>query len=406
MLAFGKILDGNHRIGQETAEIYNLTYLHVLFNKNKTHILHYMQTFLCSSVTIRIQKSRTRSRLLVASILCPTTLFFVFKSCCSLCYVNHAVPDKPSARGKEGAAYRFVEYVSSEWEDEWRHNIVRGAYQEHPCKPLNSVQGALLSERFLSTMETLKNDSYWNNVRSRNSLFEPDTILSHLVYEKDTVKVKVVVEPLVGYYRHPYAICAPAGKARVDALDASYIIFRGMPLESFRIMYPGRKFLFDLGINGPNRSLEWLDRYYREYGIEFDQIWGWDSREFKPAEFWRFVPDSIYPKLHLMNVRVTDEVSDRNHPFQIIKRIFHPGDYIALKLDIDSPVHEQLLADQVLNDEELSGKVADFYYEKHFGAPNFPHHRLPSHGSPHDMKSVMNFFSDLRQKGIRAHYWV
>lgn len=352
-----------------------------------------------------IRNSKSDSRLCAAgkflgTITCATIVFAWFNTKSSS--YKDLVSNNFCTRKEEGAIFRFVEYVSSDWEDEWRHNIV--SYQEQPCQPLLDVRGANLSERFLSSVDDLKTDTFWNS--SRNSLGEPDEILSHLVYSTDTFKLKVVVEPLIGYFRHPYAICAPPKKTTVHVLDASYIIFRGMSQEWFRLMYPGRKFLFDLGINGPNRSLEWFDRYYREYGIVFDQIWGYDSRRFEPTEFWRHVPDSIYSKLHLVNVRVTEDFADRNHPFQIIKRVFQRGDYIALKLDIDRPGYEQKLADQLLKDEELSGKVADFYYEKHFGAPGFPHHSLPPHGSPHDMSSVMNFFSDLRKKGIRAHYWV
>lgn len=303
---------------------------------------------------------------------------------------------------QEGATVRFVEYVSSAWEEEWRRNM--STYQEAPCKHLVSVKGADFSESLLTFVKRIKEGTNELNT-SDHSHTQPHEVVSHFVYLLGSTQVKVAIEPLVGYYRHPYALCAPAGRSKVSLLDLSYIIFRGMPMELFRIMYPGRKYLFDLGINGPDRSLAWFERSYHASGIDFDEIWAWDLRQFDPTRFWDNVPKSIYSKIHLINVRVGDDITHVGHPFQIIKSIFKKGDYVALKLDIDSPGFEQELADHVLEDEELHDKIADFYYEKHFGAPGFPHHGLPAHGSQ-DMSSVMEFFTALRKRGIRAHYWV
>lgn len=295
---------------------------------------------------------------------------------------------------------RFIGYKPSVWEEDWRINIHE--YQRNPCEPLMKASTANLSETFLSLVDVFKSDHF----REPSKL--PDSILSHFVYMVQQQEVHVVIEPLVGYFRHPYAIpqCLPKGKSRVDVLDLSYIIFRGMALETFNMMYPGRKYLFDLGINGPARSLKWFDDIYRENGIVFDQVWGWDSRNFNPEEFWGHVPIPLYSKLHLINVPVTQNVSDERHPFSIIKNIYEQGDYIALKLDIDTPGYEQQLADHLLLDTELSSMIGDFFYEKHMGAVHFPHHSLPSDHPVHNMKAVMDFFSALRQKGIRAHYWV
>lgn len=298
-----------------------------------------------------------------------------------------------------GTDVQFLEYVSSAWEEEWRRNIL--TYQEAPCTHMVSKKGADFSETFLTFVKRIKE---YNT--SENSYSQPNKAVSYFVYRMGSTEVKVVIEPLVGFFRHPYALCPPAGKAKVSVLDPSYIIFRGMPIELFRSIYPGRKYLLDLGINGPDRSLAWFDRAYHASGIDFDEIWAWDVRQFDPTMFWNNVPESIYSKIHLINVGVGDNVTHVGHPFQIIKSIFQKGDYVALKLDIDSPGFEQVLADHVLQDEELHDKIADFYYEKHFGAPGFPHHGIAAHGSPQDMSSVMEFFTALRKRGIRAHYWV
>ena len=310
---------------------------------------------------------------------------------------NNSTSTFKSVVNRKDLYFEFTEYVSSAWEDEWRQHIL--TYQEAPCTYLTSDKGADFSETLLTCVKRIKEN---DTILYKHT----DDVVSYFVYRMGWTEVKVFIEPLVGFFRHQYALCVPQGKIQVPGLDLSYMIFRGMPLTVFKSMYPGRKYLFDLGINCPNRSLEWFDRFYHENGIDFDEIWGWDLQPFDPIVFWKYVPRSIYPKLHLINVPVGEDFTHDDHPFQIIKRIVQKGDYVALKIDIDSPGYEQTLADQLLTDTALSEKIGDFYYEKHFGAPDFSYHGLPPHGSAHTMDSVMTFFTALRKLGIRAHYWV
>lgn len=342
--------------------------------------------------------SYRQATLLIASILALWLVFFPRQ------YSAGSTPVVSFSLGGGGDHdVRFIEYVSSAWEQEWKDNVQ--LYQKNPCGPLLDAQGAAKSDAFLTLVQHFrKQPHHLADAISSNSF----DVLSHFVYSVDSRKFQVAIEPLVGYYRHPYAVpaCTPVEKETVDVLDLSYILFHGMPLIDFHAIYPGRIYLFDLGINGPNRSIAWFDRYYREYGITFDQIWGWDSKHFEPTEFWRNVPKTMHSKFHLINTKVDHDITSSSHPYQIIKRIYRKGDYIALKLDIDSPGYEQILADQLLHDDALADMVADFFYEKHFGAPHFPHHAIPPDDPVHNMASVMQFFSDLRAKGIRAHYWV
>ncbi|KAL4542533.1 hypothetical protein Ndes2526B_g04003 [Nannochloris sp. 'desiccata'] len=224
---------------------------------------------------------------------------------------------------------------------------------------------------------------------------------------KNQKLLKIAIEPLVGYFRHPYAIsqCTPQGQNTVHVLDLSYLVFRGMSLDAFNALYPGRKYLIDLGINGPNRSLLWFQERYNKMGIEFDEVWGWEKRELDPQSFWRYVPSSIYSKLHFMNVAV-DLNFDERHPLEVIRNLYKDGDYVALKLAIDSPGFEEIIADRILDDPEILKILGDFYYEMHFGAPYFPYHNIPSNDSIYNMENVMAFFVQLRDKGLRAHYWV
>lgn len=353
-----------------------------------------------SRTTLGHRRSSLQTKGTIPRILCHLVLLFVLLARIELHRRGHRLCDRSKGKGVPWEA-KFLEYIPSAWEVDWKTNIV--SYQNDPCIPLLNTTGARLLEDYINVVH-----SYKVNRAKKSDENSPNEILSHFVYLLGSRKFQVAIEPLIGYFRHPYAIpdCVPKDQFPVSVLNLSYIVFRGMPLTIFESVYPGRKFLFDLGLNGPNRSLEWLDHEYRQNGIQFDGIWGWDSRPFEPVTFWQNVPKSIYSKLHLINVPVANNFSDMGHPFQIVKRVFRKGDYIALKLDIDAPGYEQTLADELLYDDELSEMIADFFYEKHLGAPHFPYHRLPHDDSVHNLKSVIEFFSSLRERGIRAHYWV
>ncbi|KAL4514649.1 hypothetical protein Ndes2437B_g01026 [Nannochloris sp. 'desiccata'] len=302
----------------------------------------------------------------------------------------------------ESAIAEVISYIPSLWEMDWRMHIKE--YQKDPCKKMLQRLDVERSAEFLASLTNWRLSS--QPLLSVED-FIPHDIFSYFLVQKNQKLLKIAIEPLVGYFRHPYAIsqCTPQGQNTVHVLDLSYLVFRGMSLDAFNALYPGRKYLIDLGINGPNRSLLWFQERYNKMGIEFDEVWGWEKRELDPQSFWRYVPSSIYSKLHFMNVAV-DLNFDERHPLEVIRNLYKDGDYVALKLDIDSPGFEEIIADRILDDPEILKILGDFYYEMHFGAPYFPYHNIPSNDSIYNMENVMAFFVQLRDKGLRAHYWV
>jgi hypothetical protein len=332
--------------------------------------------------------------------------------------VSHTSPD--------GGSYNtvpvvtFLGYTPSLLEQDWAHHI--DEYQKDPCKPLLMEYDAGALSLLLRLVEEIPHITTRDDMMLMKHNTSQHEVLSAFSYsitvpsssntskkeEEEEEKGAIFysyIEPLFGYFRHPFALsCLQPHR---DVLDPSYLIYRGISRDVFDIIYPGRKYLFDLGINGPNRSVEWLDEAYAKNGITFDEIWGWDQNLYNPLDFWSHISSpSLYTKLHLINVPVSINVSDPHHPFQIIKSIFRPGDYIALKMDIDAPTYEQHLAESLLEDKVLAAMIGDFFYEKHMGALHFPHHGIPPDDPVHNMKSVMTFFTSLRERGIRAHYWV
>ena len=94
-------------------------------------------------------------------------------------------------------------------------------------------------------------------------------------------------------------------------------------------------------------------------------------------------------------------------------------DFVAFKLDIDHPETEMPIALSLLDggsgsrsgSSPTGSLVDEFFFELHFRCEVMTScgwgKKVPasSHGLTLDRPSVLQFFIDLRNKGIRAHIW-
>lgn len=220
---------------------------------------------------------------------------------------------------------KFIEYIPSVLEEEWFDN--RNAFESDPskiCEGLEEHAGAL---------------SVWASTTGRKSgprtIFLPDNttkddVFSKLVYitEQNSKKHVRVMEPLVGHLRHPYALphCKPEKAIAVNVQDRSYIAFAGMSSWEPNL-YPGKKYLFDLGTADYETSLAYIIAQYENLGIYFDRIWAWEVTA-KP-KYWDTVTDIVQGKLHFYNKPVSSDVKSPAHPLQILKSIYQAGDFVV-----------------------------------------------------------------------------
>ena len=77
---------------------------------------------------------------------------------------------------------------------------------------------------------------------------------------------------------------------------------------------------------------------------------------------------------------------------------------VVVKLDIDSPETELLLAKELIHNKRLSKLVDVFYFEHHVHIEEM---EQTWEDSMHNtVEYSMDLFTTLRQQGIDAHYWV
>eukprot|EP01041_Mallomonas_annulata_P001361 gene1361-2632_t len=180
------------------------------------------------------------------------------------------------------------------------------------------------------------------------------------------------------------------------------------------------KYLLDTGTSRFDSSLWWFTCGYAQRGIELDQLFGWEATLLEPKQFWRKVPPRWRQSYHFFNTPISSDPSNEWHPLRFIQAMgIRESDFVSFKLDIDTVDVELPIALELLTNSEFSSLIDEFFFELHFKCEILekiwttasPENRFPEPipASFGEMKlvraEVLGFFGQLRQKGIRAHFW-
>ena len=127
-------------------------------------------------------------------------------------------------------------------------------------------------------------------------------------------KETVVIEPLVGFLRHPYHWCFGNMKTKRYVVSKDYLM-PTLDVEIAPALGRGDKYLFfDLGcsvysqryyIEGKKAGMlekggasqDWFVDEYRKRGIDFDRIFAWEVEPQNPEELFAGYPDDVLSKL-------------------------------------------------------------------------------------------------------------
>ena len=166
---------------------------------------------------------------------------------------------------------------------------------------------------------------------------------------------------------------------------------------------------WDAGNGGPSQS--WFYDSYKQRGIEFDRLLMWEAKATPAAAVFSVLPKDLWHKYQYFNWPASSNSSDASAPLNIIKKIAKRGDFVVLKLDIDTPEVEMAILRELLSDPSLLELVDEFFFEYHvlFGPMNMDWFGSsdPRHTHTTDtLADSYNVFRTLREKGVRAHSWV
>jgi len=263
-----------------------------------------------------------------------------------------------------------------------------------------------------------------------------DKLLSKMYYRfecNDSSKSQLVVsqsiDPLIGLLRDPLTICGfkdlpenlKLGEDDSVQSKRFFLLGPSAPYHNYQTTTPiippwlykpgAQVILFDIGssyFNGMNAAAvststigtRWFYEYFRSKSLSLDRIIAFEASKYEPKSYWDQIPDDVIGKLTFINTGV--EVNGKLNPWNILKTIAKPEDYVIIKLDIDTPPLEMALCNQILNDTSISSLIDEMFFEMHvtinemkrfWGAPSG------------ELKDTYILFRKMRELGIRMHSW-
>jgi len=232
------------------------------------------------------------------------------------------------------------------------------------------------------------------------------------------------IEPLTIHARHPHAF-ASCGNGQMGnhhhdprvphtyIQDTAYVLLQNdydLQRHTKHLKHAQHYFL-DAGTSTFDSSLFWFTCGYAQNNVSFDQVYGWEYTLLEPKNFWSRVPEKWKPFWHFYNVPIAESQIKPDSAVTFIKNLALPDDFVSFKLDIDTPQVEVPIALDIRNDPGISSLIDEFFFELHFRCEflmvcgwgsAMPEEYM---GLKLDRPRVLEFFGDLRRKGIRAHFW-
>lgn len=170
--------------------------------------------------------------------------------------------------------------------------------------------------------------------------------------------------------------------------------------------------LLDLGASlvfqGTASPLLTLLRQYEKFGFVFDHIYAFEITKQDPNMVYEtLLPEKYISAYHWINVGVSARVGDKLNPLQSIVRKLNEDDFVVVKLDIDTSSIEFPLALELLEDKDgVYSKIIDqFYFEHHVHLGEMALAKRWYRSMNGTVGESLELFSNLRKKGIPAHYW-
>ena len=269
------------------------------------------------------------------------------------------------------------------------------------------------------------------------------------------------IEPLTGWARHPWAdICYPritTRKPNISIANTSYLVQRSFCDLSQHAVTAGRprSLLFDVGCGGapigrrgsPVSSIPLFAELFRPSCVDFDLIYAWEKAPQDMPRWWGGIPAELHDRITFRNVAVVEEpavvapaatatpatpaasatpagaqqpaAADASRRalrsaragasvLQTLRGVARPSDFVVLKLDIDYSPVELSIVRAIIADPSLAALVDELYFEYHF---RFDSHTLlqslwTGSGGNETVDNALALMHALRERGVRAHFWV
>ena len=237
------------------------------------------------------------------------------------------------------------------------------------------------------------------------------------------------IEPLHGVARHPFAGIGCGWKSH-SIMDITYLVIHN---QCGRPGPKPRTLLFDMGASvgfqgveggiyetmptdghGIGPSLPLFYKIYADRCLEPDEVYAWEpNQRVKGEVWWGQLPAHIRAKVHFYNDFVNEgELSQAEthgpHPpqsfLEILEATAKPGDFVAVKVDIDTPFAELTIMEAIADRPEIAALVDEIFFEYHFwiDGMNFGW----GANVQGDVDTAVGLMHRLRALGVRSHFWI
>ena len=149
-----------------------------------------------------------------------------------------------------------------------------------------------------------------------------------------------------------------------------------------------------------------LLKQYEKFGFVFDHIYGFEITDQDAKKVYEtLLPEEYISSYHWINVGVSAREGDKLNPLHSIVKKFDEDDFVVVKLDIDTSSVEVPLVRELLEDKDgVYSKIVDqFYFEHHVHLGELAGAWKSSMNGT--VAESLELFSNLRKKGIPAHFW-
>ena len=218
------------------------------------------------------------------------------------------------------------------------------------------------------------------------------------------------LEPLLPPLRHPL-LCYDNPNIYKYYLKAKRLLDLSYLVHDFgamcqKILPSSRIVLIDMGASlqfheaySEKLPAVYLTDIFAKFGFPFDHIYAYEIEPTEPDIMVNSIPEHLRSAYHWINVGVNPDVKSINNPFNLVHNHFNADDIIIVKLDIDNSFIEQKFIEQLLEDSRFHASASRKTLIDHF---YFEHHL----DGTFERKESIELFTQLREKGIPAHYWV
>ena len=212
------------------------------------------------------------------------------------------------------------------------------------------------------------------------------------------------IEPLSGIGRHPIASVGCHLTQETGIFDISYLQISNYCTAT----PPPKAYFLDMGCaeydearaiaSGLGSSIPLFETMYAKKAcINFNMITAWEATPY--PHWWDKVPLKKRSRIRFHNHKV-----DANAIRRLLPQ-FSRSDFVVVKLDIDHTETELSIMAVI---KEFAYLIDELFFEYHFyfDGLNFGWGVNEHLKSTHNVSTAMRLMTELRQDGIRAHFWI